>query len=145
MLRTENPYINQRRIADPPQRVRRLSQKFRTSVATGPEPEPLTDELADTLFDLLALLPPDEQQLMRLRFEGYDAQEIADRLAATYETGILEEEAQIHLQNSKELKERSRTLQWNATSDIAFDHLDSLDAARDTSTSSKNNEIFNNL
>lgn len=59
-----------------------------------PEPEPLTDELADTLaipglalsdnlFDLLALLPPDEQQLMQLRFEGYDAQEIADRLAAT--------------------------------------------------------------
>jgi RNA polymerase sigma factor (sigma-70 family) len=35
------------------------------------------------LFDLLALLPPDEQQLMQLRFEGYDAQEIADRLAAT--------------------------------------------------------------
>ena len=39
--------------------------------------------LSDTLFDLLALLPPDEQQLMQLRFEGYDAQEIADRLAAT--------------------------------------------------------------
>ena len=59
-----------------------------------PEPEPLTDELtdtlaipgldlSDTLFDLLALLPPDEQQLMQLRFEGYDAQEIADRLATT--------------------------------------------------------------
>ena len=59
-----------------------------------PEPEPLTDELADTvaipdhdlpdtLFDLLALLPPDEQLMMRLRFEGYDAQEIADRLAVT--------------------------------------------------------------
>jgi RNA polymerase sigma factor (sigma-70 family) len=39
--------------------------------------------LSDTFFDLLALLPPDEQQLMQLRFEGYDAQEIADRLAAT--------------------------------------------------------------
>ena len=39
--------------------------------------------LSDTLFDLLALLPPDEQQLMQLRFEGYDAQEIADRLATT--------------------------------------------------------------
>ena len=39
--------------------------------------------LSDTLFDLLALLPPDEQQLMQLRFEGYDAQEIAHRLAAT--------------------------------------------------------------
>ncbi|MBQ9587903.1 MAG: sigma-70 family RNA polymerase sigma factor [Bacteroidales bacterium] len=59
-----------------------------------PEPEPLTDELtdtlaipgldlSDTLFDRLALLPPDEQQLMQLRFEGYDAQEIADRLATT--------------------------------------------------------------
>ena len=39
--------------------------------------------LTDNLFDLLALLPPDEQQLMQLRFEGYDAQEIADRLSAT--------------------------------------------------------------
>jgi len=39
--------------------------------------------LSDTLFDLLALLPPDEQQMMQLRFEGYDAQEIADRIAAT--------------------------------------------------------------
>ncbi len=59
-----------------------------------PEPEPLSDKLADTLaipgldlsdtlFDLLVLLPPDEQQLMQLRFEGYDAQEIADRLATT--------------------------------------------------------------
>ena len=67
------------------------------------------------------------------------------RCVTIYETGIVEEEAQILFQNHKELKERSRTQQWNATSDIAFDHLDSLDAARDTSTSSKNNEIFNNL
>ena len=52
------------------------------------------------------------------------------RCVTIYETGILEEEAQIHLQNSKELKERTRSQQWNATSDIAFDHLDSLDAAR---------------
>ncbi len=42
--------------------------------------------LSDTLFDLLALLPPDEQQMMRLRLEGYDAQEIAERLTAT--TGL---------------------------------------------------------
>lgn len=67
------------------------------------------------------------------------------RCVTIYETGIVKEEAQIHLQNLRELKERARTQQWNATSDIAFDHLDSLDAARDTSTSSKNNEIFNNL
>ena len=58
------------------------------------------------------------------------------RCVTIYETGIVEEEAQILFQNHKELKERSRTQQWNATSDIAFDHLDSLDAARDTSTSS---------
>lgn len=47
-----------------------------------------------------------------------------------YETGTVEEEAQVNNQNLRELKERSRTQQWNATSDIAFDHLDSLDAAR---------------
>ena len=52
------------------------------------------------------------------------------RCVTIYETGIVEEEAQILFQNHKELKERSRTQQWNATSDIAFDHLDSLDAAR---------------
>ena len=76
------------------------------------------------------------------------------RCVTIYETGIKKEELQIIRQNLKELKkrdmphefdERSRTQQWNATSDIAFDNLDSLDAARDTSTSSKNNEIFNNL
>lgn len=67
------------------------------------------------------------------------------RCVTIYETGIVEEEAQVNNQNLRELKERSRTQQWNATSDIAVDHLDSLDAARDTSTSSKNNEIFNNL
>lgn len=47
------------------------------------------------------------------------------RCVTIYETGIVEEEAQIHFQNHKELKERSRTQQWNDTSDIAFDHLDS--------------------
>ena len=56
------------------------------------------------------------------------------RCVTIYETGIVEEEAQILFQNHKELKERSRTQQWNATSDIAFDHLDSLDAARDQET-----------
>ena len=67
------------------------------------------------------------------------------RCVTIYETGTVEEEAQVNNQNLRELKERSRTQQWNATSDIAFDHLDSLDTARDTSTSSKNNDIFNNL
>lgn len=52
------------------------------------------------------------------------------RCVTIYETGIVEEEAQIHLQNSKELREKARNQRWNATSDIAFDHLDSLDAAR---------------
>jgi hypothetical protein len=52
------------------------------------------------------------------------------RCVTIYETGIVEEEAQVNNQNLRELKERSRTQQWNATSDIAFDHLDSLDAAR---------------
>ena len=52
------------------------------------------------------------------------------RCVTIYETGIVEEEAQILFQNHKELKERSRTQQWNATSDIAVDHIDSLDAAR---------------
>ena len=52
------------------------------------------------------------------------------RCVTIYETGIEKEEAQVNNQNLKELKERSRTQQWNATSDIAFDHLDSLDAAR---------------
>ncbi|MCR4815577.1 MAG: hypothetical protein K5842_00140 [Bacteroidales bacterium] len=67
------------------------------------------------------------------------------RCVTIYETGIPKEESQIYLQNSKELRERTRTQQWNATYDAACDHLDSLDAARDTSASSKNNEIFNNL
>lgn len=67
------------------------------------------------------------------------------RCVTIYETGIEKEEAQVNNQNLMELKERSRTQQWNATYNIAVDHIDSLDAARDTSTSSKNNEIFNNL
>jgi len=67
------------------------------------------------------------------------------RCVTIYETGIVEEEAQILFQNHKELEERSRTQQWNATFEAACNHLDSLNAARDTSTSSKNNEIFNNL
>lgn len=56
------------------------------------------------------------------------------RCVTIYETGSEKEEAQVNNQNLKELKERSRTQQWNATSDIAFDHLDSLDAARDQET-----------
>jgi len=84
----------------PEARQRRWLEKLTENVIIDlyrrqePEMEPLTDELAnivaipehdlsDTIFDLLALLPSEEQQLMRLRFEGYDAQEIADRLAAT--------------------------------------------------------------
>ena len=56
------------------------------------------------------------------------------RCVTIYETGIEKEEAQVNNQNLMELKERSRTQQWNATSDIAFDHLDSLDAARNQET-----------
>ena len=52
------------------------------------------------------------------------------RCVTIYETGIEQEKAQVNNQNLMELKERSRTQQWNAISDIAFDHLDSLDAAR---------------
>lgn len=59
-----------------------------------PQPELLTDEMAETLplsgsdyvehiYDLLAALPPDEERLMRMRFEGYDAQEIADAMHLT--------------------------------------------------------------
>lgn len=59
-----------------------------------PLPELLTDEMAETLplsgsdyvehiYDLLAALPPDEERLMRMRFEGYNAQEIADAMHLT--------------------------------------------------------------
>ena len=55
----------------------------------GPEPEPITDEMAESIaipahdysesiYDLLAALTPDEERLIRMRLEGYDAQEIAD-------------------------------------------------------------------
>ena len=54
-----------------------------------PETEAITDEIIDVrplpgfnygenLYDLLATLPPEEEKLMRLRLEGYNAQEIAD-------------------------------------------------------------------
>lgn len=60
----------------------------------APQPELLTDEMAETLplsgsdyvehiYDLLAALPADEERLMRMRFEGYDAQEIADAMHLT--------------------------------------------------------------
>lgn len=52
------------------------------------------------------------------------------RCVTIYETGIPKEKSQIYLQNSKELKERSRTQQCKATCDAAIDHIDSLDAAR---------------
>ena len=52
------------------------------------------------------------------------------RCVTIYETGIVEEEAQIHLQNSKELKERTRSQQWEAIFNAACDHTDSIDAAR---------------
>ena len=62
-----------------------------------PEPEPITDEMADTiplpgldyaesLYDLLAALPPEEEQLMRLRLEGYDAAEIASHTGLSRDT-----------------------------------------------------------
>ena len=53
------------------------------------------------------------------------------RCVTIYETGIVEEEAQILFQNHKELKERSRTQQWKATCDAALDLIDSIDALRD--------------
>lgn len=53
------------------------------------------------------------------------------RCVTIYETGIVDEEAQILFQNHKELKERSRTQQWKATCDAALDHIDSIDALRD--------------
>lgn len=34
-------------------------------------------DYAESLYDLLAALPPDEERLFRLRLEGYDAAEIA--------------------------------------------------------------------
>ena len=52
------------------------------------------------------------------------------RCVTIYETGIVEEEAQVNNQNFRELRERSRTQQWNAIYDAACNHLDSLDAAR---------------
>ena len=57
------------------------------------------------------------------------------RCVTIYETGIKKELSQITLQNYKDLRERSmtreldeqsRTQQWNATSDIAFDHWSRL-------------------
>ncbi len=52
------------------------------------------------------------------------------RCVTIYETDIEKEEAQVNNQNLMELKERSRTQQWNATFEAACNHLDSLDAAR---------------
>ncbi len=37
-----------------------------------------TINLAEEIDDLMALLPEDEEHLMRMRLEGYDAQEIGD-------------------------------------------------------------------
>lgn len=39
-----------------------------------------TINLAEDIDDLLVLLPEEEERLMRMRLEGYDAQEIADAL-----------------------------------------------------------------
>lgn len=44
-------------------------------IQTMPE---TTINLAEDIDDLLALLPEDEERMMRMRLEGYDAQEIAD-------------------------------------------------------------------
>lgn len=52
------------------------------------------------------------------------------RCVTIYETGIPKEEAQINLQNTKELKERTRSQQWEAIFNAACDHTDSIDAAR---------------
>ena len=56
------------------------------------------------------------------------------RCVTIYETGIPKEEAQVNNQNLRELKERSRTQQWNAIYDAACNHLDSLEAARNQET-----------
>ena len=56
------------------------------------------------------------------------------RCVTIYEIGIEKEEAQVNNQNLRELKERSRTQQWNATYDAACNHLDSLEAARNQET-----------
>lgn len=54
-----------------------------TALSDEPDlPEDKTD-FPDTLYDLLAALPDDEERLMRMRFEGYDAQEIADAMQLT--------------------------------------------------------------
>lgn len=54
-----------------------------TALSDEPDlPEDKTD-YSDTLYDLLAALPDDEERLMRMRFEGYDAQEIADAMQLT--------------------------------------------------------------
>ena len=53
------------------------------------------------------------------------------RCVTIYETVIEKEEEQIYLQNTRDLDERTRSQQWDAIYDIAVDHLDSLDAARD--------------
>ena len=52
------------------------------------------------------------------------------RCVTIYETGIEKEEAQVNNQNLMELKEQSRTQQWEATYVAAVDHIDSLNAAR---------------
>ncbi len=69
--------LHRRHVGDPLSDASDLSE-----LSDSSDPSDKT-ALSDTLFDLLALLPSDEQQLMQLRFEGYDAQEIADRLADT--------------------------------------------------------------
>lgn len=56
------------------------------------------------------------------------------RCVTIYETVIEKEEEQIYLQNTRDLDERTRSQQWDAIYDIAVDHLDSLDAARDQET-----------
>ena len=90
-----NPEYNERQ-------QRRWLERLARSVlvdlyrSADPEPEAITDEMADTiplpgldyaesLYDLLAALPLEEEQLMRLRLEGYDAAEIAARTGLTSE------------------------------------------------------------
>lgn len=53
------------------------------------------------------------------------------RCVTIYETVIEKEEEQIYLQNTRDLDERTRSQQWDAIYDIACDHIDSIDAARD--------------
>lgn len=78
--------------------LERLTRSVLIDLYRSAEPEAgaITNEIADniplpclsysdTLYDLLASLPSEEEKLMRLRLEGYNAQEIADHIGVSSE------------------------------------------------------------